>query len=1473
LHKYHYSIGLTYWLLLMKNCFNILQKLWWIYIILIPLFLGCNLPGLDRFPLDFSTWNLLLRLTKTPSLGGEVSGLLGSGLRLNAEIRTSDSLTNQTLDIVSNGRFQFSSTPPEGATYTITILSQPTNPNQFCEVGGATGTMGRSAVSNILVQCGDSLEISMPTFTPPPGEFSSAINVSISTTETFGKIFYTTNGTNPSCNPDGAGVGTEFTSPILVPLPSLAGLEIRAIVCLPEKSSNVQVGIFRVTNGQLGLVTPSLAPGTYATSPQITTLTPPASPPPGTTIHYTVDGTIPTCSSPYPPDPIEMIVSTTIRAVACAPDWSASNVAEFAYTITGTVTTPTLNFFDNTYPDGINLSLSVPIPGASIRYALTTDGSDPIPNCTSSTLYTSPIPIAMNNTKLSAIGCLAGWTDSTPSPIQTYNFQVANPVISPTPPLSVSTSQLVTASTTTSSVTIRYTFDGSLPDCFSSTTPPTITADNIESDITVRAIACRGGFTPSAVVSGTYTKTGTLSPPTFSPVAGTMPPGNITLGIGGNPAGTEIRYRLDGNPISCSDTLYTAPINLAISTTITAISCRSTPLWNPSSSVSSAYTITGTLATPTFTPTGGTYNNVQSVTIASNPGSTIYYNLTVDGSTPAPPTCGTGLTTQPISVTQNNTQISAIACQFGWADSLVGTVVFTLRPDTPIPDFPNSTSFGNTATISFTSSPGTTFRIVEGPNATPPTDPTCADTDPGTNSITIPAYPVGGAWRVVKAVACRGNFADSLLTSLFYFVNGPVPAPTLSSTLDEANQVTLSANATPPAPGLQALCYRIGTDPECSQTLNGTPNALGGSCALGSTVYNSGAKPILTETSDFRARACSNNHEQSTVVQNTFTISGTVGAVSATPPPPGNFNNDTNITLSSIDSTVIYYRTDGNNPDCTGVGSLSALPFNLQPTSPGAAHVKAIGCAPGISPSPIADFNYTFQAAIPTTASTPGIKNIDETVTMNSATTGATIRYRLDSVTPTDCTDGIEGNSVLLPTAAGSSTPGLRAIACRTNYTTSVELSRDYTFETTTPTTINDATNAVIATDLQTLPIMIRFETSTSGGRMCLDAKPGVVDPICSGADCGAGMIDLGTSGSGTWFYHGGGNIRTAVRVCKANYNPNPTINQIIFSTPPSPTYRSFVSNSSYQGDLGGAIGADNKCNIDINRPIQNAPYLAFLASAGVPTRTTTANNPLLPSSTYIRSEDGLPLFTTNVTGIPPTTLGNAWSTGSFNVWTGFSTTLGLMDNCLGWVNNTTLEFGRQGIANSATATWLNQLTPNCGNSHRLYCVESRYRIWVTAERTIANFGGASGGDAICNNLADANHPQSGTYKALVVIPPDRAPGGTDWPLKPFTAYYRNDRTTLIGITDSLGRFTRLDNTAGLENSFTGIAEDFWTGANGNYTLGNNCGGFAGGGGVVGNTGLSDSVNPFEYTQSFSSPSCGNGLPVSSQPSLLCIEQ
>src|ERR1700676_2874598 len=104
------------------------------------------------------------------------------------------------------------------------------------------------------------------------------------------------------------------------------------------------------------------------------------------------------------------------------------------------------------------------------------------------------------------------------------------------------------------------------------------------------------------------------------------------MALSSTTSGSSIRYTTDGRtPSSTVGTLYSVPITVSSSVTAKAIAY----MGGSTSTVSSAvYTITGNVATPTFSPTGGTYTTAQTVSISSSTiGSSIRY--TTDGSTPS----------------------------------------------------------------------------------------------------------------------------------------------------------------------------------------------------------------------------------------------------------------------------------------------------------------------------------------------------------------------------------------------------------------------------------------------------------------------------------------------------------------------------------------------------------------------------------------------------------------------------------------------------------------------------------------------------------------------------------------------------------------------------------------------------------------------------------------------------------------------
>src|SRR6266702_3642526 len=82
----------------------------------------------------------------TFSVGGTISGLIGTGLVLQDN-------GGDNLAVSANGTFTFSTAIASGAAYSVTVLTQPTNPSQSCTVTNGSGTVASTNVTNVAVSC------------------------------------------------------------------------------------------------------------------------------------------------------------------------------------------------------------------------------------------------------------------------------------------------------------------------------------------------------------------------------------------------------------------------------------------------------------------------------------------------------------------------------------------------------------------------------------------------------------------------------------------------------------------------------------------------------------------------------------------------------------------------------------------------------------------------------------------------------------------------------------------------------------------------------------------------------------------------------------------------------------------------------------------------------------------------------------------------------------------------------------------------------------------------------------------------------------------------------------------------------------------------------------------------------------------------------------------------------------------------
>lgn len=364
---------------------------------------------------------------------------------------------------------------------------------------------------------------------------------------------------------------------------------------------------------------PNFSPGggTYNV-PKTVTLT---SETPGTTIHYTTDGTAPDETDPSVPNGGSVLVDTslTLKARAYHPSQGASGENQATYTLY--VATPTLSPGGGTFADTPNVTVSTTSPGATLHY--TTDGTDPDP--ADPTIASGTSLLVSESLTLKVRGYRSGWDDSAVR-TGTYNLVVATPALIP-PGGSYSGAQTVSVTTATPGATIHYTTDGSEPTPFA----PVLAGGSVEvaTSLTLKVLAVRSDFQSSPTVTESYViDLGTAAPPTLTPPGGTYAGAqSVTMTA---PA-SVIRYTTDGTDPTLASPVYAGPVPVGANAIVKARAYRDN--YAASSVTAETYTIGSAVTPPSLDPPGGFYTVQQTVTLTSpTVGVAIHY--TTDGTAP-----------------------------------------------------------------------------------------------------------------------------------------------------------------------------------------------------------------------------------------------------------------------------------------------------------------------------------------------------------------------------------------------------------------------------------------------------------------------------------------------------------------------------------------------------------------------------------------------------------------------------------------------------------------------------------------------------------------------------------------------------------------------------------------------------------------------------------------------------------------------
>lgn len=339
----------------------------------------------------------------------------------------------------------------------------------------------------------------------------------------------------------------------------------------------------------------------------------------------------------------------------------------------------------------------------------------------------------------------------------------------------------------------------------------------------------------------------------------------------------------------------------------------------------------GTVATPTFSPAGGTYSATQNVSISTTTaGASILY--TTDGSTP---TASSTPYTVPIAVASSRT-IKAIAIKSGMTNSAVATAAYTING--------GGFSFtqgvdvsGTTATIWFQPSKSIAFVDVH--------------------------YTVNGGAQQNFRMTLAGSRHQQAVNNVssgqvigYWFTYSETGATTVDT--GNYNYTVGSGGGTVATPTFSpgAGTYTVTPSVAISTTTAGATIRYtqdGSNPTASSPVYSG---PIaVTSSRTLRAIAMKSGMTDSAIASAAYTITGS--AIPPTfSPAPGTYTSAQSVVLASMTSgATIRYTTDGSAP--TTSSPIYTGPISVTATTT----IRAMATKSGMGNSTIASGTYTIQ--------------------------------------------------------------------------------------------------------------------------------------------------------------------------------------------------------------------------------------------------------------------------------------------------------------------------------------------------------------------------------------------------------------------------------------------------------------------------------------------------------------------------------
>lgn len=214
----------------------------------------------------------------------------------------------------------------------------------------------------------------------------------------------------------------------------------------------------------------------------------------GDTVRYTTDGGDPTRNSFIYSMTDSILVQSSVTIIGKSFNGSNSSPA-CTTSISLNATAPIFSVKSGTYTSQRMLSIKS-LSGVPVYY--TTDGSTP----TNQSLKAGDTLLVDSNVTIKAFASLPGWRSSSVVSA-TFKFKVATPTLS-FKTGNYDTTQTLSITDSAAGAVIHYSLDGSNPGCGSTKYDADVQLE-LDSNVTVKAIACKDGWDSSDVATGNYT--------------------------------------------------------------------------------------------------------------------------------------------------------------------------------------------------------------------------------------------------------------------------------------------------------------------------------------------------------------------------------------------------------------------------------------------------------------------------------------------------------------------------------------------------------------------------------------------------------------------------------------------------------------------------------------------------------------------------------------------------------------------------------------------------------------------------------------------------------------------------------------------------------------------------------------------------------------------------------------------------------